>query len=208
MKIINKILVLLGILVLVLSIVTVYFIFEKAKEDKLKIERGVFVIDLPKSYSGDNFQEISTGNFIVNTSYGARGTISIPVTFYQNAENIDFEVGCYTPEGSMFRLDAYDKKNMKIDKEASYTEGNQSVGFWGYFGFGSAQPFILSNNGDFGTHIDQVGLGNVRVLLFPTASGKLSDELNGNRFRCTLTIVSRLPAEREKMDFYITYVNN
>ena len=206
MKPVLKIVIFLIFLVLLVNVGIFYFYLSHKAP---KVDPGLFEIGSLEGYLGNNSVTINPDSVIINSNRGSITTLTFPLTFYKNASDVDFELGCFTPDADLLRMDAYYRPDEEGKyKTASVSYENSSYGMFGYFGFGSAKPFILSNNQDFGTHIDYINGGSARILLFPSASTKEKGQiLKEEKFKCTLTIVSRSPPELKKHDFNITYVN-
>ncbi len=141
---------------------------------------------------GKNYYEIIPSDSI--------SAISFPLSFNNEARDITFSWMCYDGLG---RLDSRpDTINPEGTQLTAYiSEEGKSLGLTGYFGYGSAQTFILKNNlNHFGTEIEYISSGNARVILWP------SSEWGSTRiFDCNLIITSHNPPHREEKSFKLKY---
>ncbi len=144
---------------------------------------------------GENYYRVSeahTGDTI--------GTITFPLSFNSEARDVEFDIGCYDID-NLGRLDSHPNEyDPKEDIRDSIVEGDKSLGFFAYFGYGSADPFILTNNKDFGAEIEYTNKGSVRVLIFPSSNWG-----NTREFKCTLTVTSHNPPERKQKEFKLRF---
>jgi hypothetical protein len=195
------------LLAIILINAALYLYFNHFKKAEPTI---LFAIGDSEIYPGNN--SLSNTEIVINNNIGRQTILIFPIMFYKNASNIDFEIGCYTQDEALLRMDAYHRQYEEGKyKTASVIYNNSGYDFFSYFGIDSASPFILSNNQNFGTHIDYVNKGTVRLIMIPSAwvnsSYSTSDKLIPEIFRCTITLVSRSPPERVQKDFELSYRN-
>ncbi|RZN42516.1 MAG: PEGA domain-containing protein [Methanosarcinales archaeon] len=162
------------------------------------------VFSIGKAYAGsgsDKITETGENSFEIvgKTETGETiPSITIPIEFYNSTEDVTYNFYCSGTEGYQFfaesQLDEYDPEDW-INLE------NGAVSFGSYFGYWTAEPFILSNKGDFGTHIDYVGKGKVRILLF--LWGFPDDDL---KLDCKFNVVSNDPPFRKTTTLSLNHV--
>jgi hypothetical protein len=161
------------------------------------------VFSIEEAYCGSSDKIIETGvNFfevIGQTLSGqAVPTIDIPINFYTLAEDVTYNFYCNGVEGYSFYAES-EPDEEKSEKWINLEEGD--FFFWSHFGFWTADPFILSNMGDFGTHIDYVGEGLVRITLF------LSNFPNEDLcLKCHFNVVSEEPPFKRTTELYIRHI--
>ncbi|MBN2517426.1 MAG: hypothetical protein JXB14_01125 [Candidatus Altiarchaeota archaeon] len=158
--------------------------------------------------TGDKCMELDNNYYLVEkTGVGdSVCTINFPLDFKTETRDVTFSFGCYG-EGTRF-----DSQDYSIqyggDSEWMLDGGQEGYGsVSGYFGYGTADEFILSNKGDFGTKIDyvspqevqgQISPGSVRLILLLGSAGK-------GTFNCEATVVSLNPPHREKKSFKVKF---
>ncbi|MBS3165815.1 hypothetical protein J4444_01710 [Candidatus Woesearchaeota archaeon] len=141
---------------------------------------------------GENFYEVYESN--------TQNAFIFPLNFEQETRDISFKFGCY--DGSR----RFDSKPDELNKPGEYNtgkikEGGTYIGISAYFGYDTAENFILSNNEDFGTDLEYVSKGRIRVIMWPSSQGVTLPRT----FNCELTVVSRDPPHREKKEFKVKF---
>ncbi len=200
----KKLVISLIFLILLINILFFFFMYKsdiENKQNKQSIElKKIFVIQEPIVSPGQTLQINEPSNYTIYGYLGELGYLSFPIIFNNASKDVNFEIGCHSAkENTRFDLMPTIGRE-KEEKSANWSVGRGSLELFAYFGFGNADPFILSNNQDFGSKLDYVGNGTIRLLVFPTSN--VRQEVN---FDCTLTIVSRDSPERQKREFYLTF---
>ena len=162
------------------------------------------VFSIGKAYAGsgsDKITETGENSFEIvgKTEIGETiPAITIPIEFYNSSEDVTYNFYCSGAEGYQFFAESLldeDEPEDWINLEKG------DVSFGSYFGYWTAEPFILSNKGDFGTHIDYVGKGKVRILLF--LWGFPDDDL---KLDCKFNVVSNDPPFRKTTTLSLNHV--
>ena len=161
------------------------------------------VFSIGKAYAGssDKIIEIDENSFkiIGRTEVGQTvPSIQIPIEFYDSANDVTYNFYCSGSEGYNFFAESYIDEDNPEDW-INLKGGN--IYFGSHFGYGSAEPFILSNKGDFGTHIAYIGKGSVRIILLLSAFPDEDLKLN-----CNFNVVSEEPPFRKTTTLFLHHI--
>jgi len=161
------------------------------------------IFTVGKAYAGSSEKISETGDnkfkIIGQTQVGqAIPSITIPLQFNVPTRDVTYNFYCSGTGGYSFFAESKPSPN---DPEQWVILSQGGVSFASYFGYGSADPFILTNKQDFGAHISYTGKGGVRIILFLDS---FPDE--DMTLKCQFSIVSTDPPFRRTTSIELTHI--
>gem|GEM_PF-6744438 len=154
---------------------------------------------------GDSYGSDDADNYVkVDSNYyrilpSARSSaIIFPITFNQEARNVEFKIMCY---GNGERLDSSaDPNNVPYSNVYASKEFGS---YMAYFGFGTSKTFLLKGGREnFGTEIEYTSEGMIRVIIYPDIG---NDSKGSITMDCQLIVTSHNPPWKNTKDFKLRF---
>lgn len=148
---------------------------------------STFSVDESYSSSSEKILKSSYNRFNLVEAGNPYSSITIPLTFNESAEDVTFSYVCIGIEGTSFSASSRTDTINGPDMWMSINQSNISLR--AHFGSGTANPFTLSNGKEYGTHIDSIGRGTARIIVFIWSFPEHTTTIS-----CKFTVSSRSPS--------------